>query len=186
MGRPCIFLDRDGIVNVPPDPARYVTRLEEFRILPGFLETLRVVSGKGYAAVIVTNQRGVATGYMTQEELNRIHDALRSVLVAQGLEVLDILTCTADNDGHPWRKPNPGMLLEAARRHGLDLARSWMVGDSESDVEAGRRAGCRTVRVAPAGAATRADVHLVDMTVAAPFFAARLDRVCPGDEEVPP
>lgn len=162
MGKPCVFFDRDGIVNVSPGPG-YVERLSDFHIMPAFIDALRVATERGYAAVIVTNQRGVGLGLMTQETLDEIHAALTAALDREGLRVLDIISCTADDNAHPNRKPNPGMLLEAAERHDLELKRSWMVGDNEKDVLAGRSAGCRTVLVDASGAATVADYRVADM-----------------------
>lgn len=140
--KPCVFFDRDGIVNRFPGEGLYVERVEDFHIQRGFLDALRVVSAKGYVAVIVTNQRGVALGKMTMDEVHAMHERLRKHLATEGLELLDIFVCPHGDNAHPDRKPNPGMLLEAARKHGLDLSRSWMIGDSERDIEAGRRAGC--------------------------------------------
>ena len=137
-----MFFDRDGIVNRFPGEGLYVEKLEDFHIQAGFLDALRVVSEKGYAAVVVTNQRGVALGKMTLKDVHSMHDRLRERLASEGLALLDILICPHGDNAHPDRKPNPGMLLEAAQRHSLDLSRSWMVGDSERDIEAGRRAGC--------------------------------------------
>lgn len=145
--RPCVFFDRDGIVNEPPVDSRYVLQVNGFVTIPYFFDALAVTRERDYAAVIVTNQKGVGSGLMTIEDLAAIHRELLDQIRARNLEVLDILSCTDTDDGHPWRKPNPGMLLEAADRHGLDLRRSWMIGDHIRDVEAGGRAGCRTVLV---------------------------------------
>ncbi len=160
--KPCVFFDRDGIVNVSPGPG-YVERVEDFHLMPAFVEALRVVLARGYEAVIVTNQRGVGRGLMTQETLDAIHAHLRAELAREGLSLRDIFFCTANDHAHPWRKPNPGMILEAARVRQLDLARSWMIGDSESDVVAGQRAGCRTVLVKASEASTVADHRLQAM-----------------------
>lgn len=177
MGVPCVFFDRDGVVNVVPDPERYVTSVGGFRVIPAFVESLRVVTERGYEAVVVTNQRGVSMGEVSKEELGRIHGRLGDILSAEGLGLLDILVCEEGDDGHPWRKPNPGMILEAARRHGLDLGRSWMIGDSERDIEAGQRAGCRAIRVGGVGEETRADVHLPAMEDLPGYLARELEWV---------
>lgn len=145
--QPCVFFDRDGIVNRDPHPKRYVEQPDEFHLYPDFLDALRVVNERGYVAVIVTNQKGVGTGIMTQQALDAIHDKLLGLIRAAGLNLHDLYVCTATDDAHPHRKPNPGMLLDAAARHGLDLARSWMIGDKERDITTGKRAGCKTVRV---------------------------------------
>ncbi|MBP7829637.1 MAG: HAD-IIIA family hydrolase [Kiritimatiellae bacterium] len=174
-GRPCVFFDRDGIVNRSPGPG-YVERVEDFYLLPEFVEALRVVRARGYEAVIVTNQRGVALGRMTAETVQAMHDELARRLRAEGLDLLDIRVCTANDNSHPDRKPNPGMILTAARRHGLDLSRSWMVGDHERDMEAGRRAGCRTVLVGGEGEPQPAstDFRIRDMADLPAFLEAHL------------
>ncbi len=161
-GRVCVFFDRDGVVNRAPDPERYVTRFEAFQLLPAFWQALSAVREAGAVAVVVTNQRGLATGLVASSELERMHQHLVESAAERGLEILDILVCPFDDDQHPWRKPQPGMLLEAARRHRLDLARSWMVGDQESDVLAGRQAGCRTVRLLRREEPSEADVVIRD------------------------
>lgn len=160
---PCVFFDRDGIINVSPGPG-YVERVEDFHLVPEFVEALRVVSSKGYAAVVITNQRGVGRGIMTQETLDSIHDHLIEKLEAFGLKLHDIYVCVANDNEHPNRKPNPGMIFDAARDHNLDLSRSWMVGDNESDVLAGRRAGIRTILVNNSGTPTEADIRLASMS----------------------
>lgn len=162
--KPCVFFDRDGIVNTTPPPEMYyVLRPEDFHVEPGFLEALRVVNERGYASVVVTNQKCVARGLITMEGLNVIHDVLRSAVADVGLLLTDILVCPHGDDMCDCRKPKPGMLLEAAERHQLDLAASWMVGDSERDITAGRAAGCRTVRVSPEAQGTAADFALPAM-----------------------
>ncbi|NQU41171.1 MAG: HAD family hydrolase [Lentisphaerae bacterium] len=161
--RKCVFLDRDGIVNERTYPG-YIERWEDFRMLAPFPDVLRKVRAMGYVAVIITNQRGVGLGSMTQEAVDRIHANLRAQLKKEhGVELLDIICCPHLCDACSCRKPQPGMLLDAARRHGLDLSASWMIGDNESDVEAGRRAGCRTVLVAEAPADTVATICLPSM-----------------------
>lgn len=172
--RPAVFFDRDGIVNESPGPG-YVERWEDFHLLPAFVEALRVVVERGYEPVVVTNQRGVGRGIVTQEALDRIHHGLVAALASHGLRLRDILVCTAVDNADPRRKPNPGMLVEAAAKHGLDLARSWMIGDSEKDIEAGRRAGCAvTVRVHPSPGDMAASARLPAMSDLPAYLRARL------------
>jgi len=144
--KPCVFFDRDGIVNVAP-VTRYVERLADFQLQEPFFEALRIALGRGYEAAIITNQKGVSTGAIPLAELNAMHGLIRDEVRRRGLRLLDIFYCDAPDDEHPRRKPNPGMLLEAAEKYDLDLARSWMIGDNESDVLTGQRAGCRTIYV---------------------------------------
>lgn len=164
-----VFFDRDGIVNLSPPEGEYVLALEQFEITPAFPAALRAVSGLGYAAVVVTNQRCIDRNLVSAETVRRIHEHLRRRLEQEhGLSVLDILFCPhGPADRCACRKPLPGMLLEAARRHDLDLARSWMIGDRMTDVEAGKRAGCRAILVHPAP-----DIN-------SPDAAYRPDHVCP-------
>ena len=172
--RPCIFFDRDGIVNQSPGPG-YVTHLDDFHILPGFADCVRAAAQKGIPAIVVTNQRGVERGLTPPAQLDAMHRHLRDELAKDGLELLDILVCTAGDDAHPDRKPNPGMLRTAARRHHLDLAKSWMVGDRESDVQTGQNAGvAATVLVDPGRAPTAATYRVPDMPACAALLRQRL------------
>lgn len=182
-GQPCVFFDRDGVVNYPPPPGqRYVTRAEDFHLLPGFVEALRVALQRGYHAVIITNQSGLERGHLTPTDLQQIHDKLLLLLRGQGLDLHDILVCPSADDAHPDRKPNPGLILTAARRHGLDLTRSWLVGDFERDIVAGRRAGVgHTLKVKAAPGATQADHQLASMVEVAQWLEQHLPVVFPKD-----
>jgi histidinol-phosphate phosphatase family protein len=111
--RPALFFDRDGIVNRSPGPG-YVNHLDDFHILPGFADCVRAAAARGLPALIVTNQRGISRGLTPPEQLAAMHRRLRDELAREGLELLDLLVCTADDSAHPDRKPNPGMLLQAA------------------------------------------------------------------------
>jgi D-glycero-D-manno-heptose 1,7-bisphosphate phosphatase len=144
--RPAVFVDKDGtlIHNVPynADPQRV-------RFAPHAFEALRRLARDGFALLIVTNQPGLANGRIEAAQ----YDALRAHIEQRlrdegGIELAGWYTCPHAPDATPpcgCRKPAPGLLQRAARDHGLDLARSWMVGDILDDVEAGRRAGCRSV-----------------------------------------
>ena len=155
--QPAIFFDRDGVANVSPGPG-YVNRLADFRILPGFIDCVRAATVRGWPCVVVTNQRGVSRGLTPPAELDAMHDHLLRALADEGLSLLDLLVCTASDNSHPDRKPNPGLLLTAAARHNLDLSRSWMIGDREKDVETGRRAGVAvTVRLDDDGTGANPD-----------------------------
>jgi D-glycero-D-manno-heptose 1,7-bisphosphate phosphatase len=140
--RRAVFLDRDGVLNracvrdgKPYPPAS----LEELEILPGVPEALAQLRQAGFLLIVVTNQPDVARGTQRRERVEAINEALQSAL-----PIDEVVTSYEDGES-PRRKPNPGMLLEAAERHRIDLARSFMIGDRWKDVEAGRRAGCRTV-----------------------------------------
>lgn len=158
----CVFFDRDGIVNRSPGPG-YVERWEDFYLVPAFVDAANVALERGYAIAIVTNQRGVARGIMTPAALERIHANLTAQLEAQGITLLGIYCCTHERDTCDCRKPQPGLLLQAAREHDLDLDGSWMIGDRETDIEAGRRAGCHTLLVNNTIPSTSADIHIATM-----------------------
>ena len=148
-GNKAIFLDRDGVINFKLAENRYVTDKSEFRMIPGVVEALSVLKGLGFLLVVITNQRGIARGFMTENDLARVHESMLAQLQAQGVGVDGVYYCPHDEfEGCACRKPEPGMVLAASRDLGIDLSRSFMVGDSPSDVAAGRRAGVRTVRVA--------------------------------------
>ncbi len=161
--RKCVFFDRDGIVNKHPGPG-YVERWEDFKLLPEFVAVLRAVRKLGFDAVIVTNQQGVAKGIMSKEAVDRIHRNLGATLRKKHLALLDIIYCPHYEGKCGCRKPRPGMLLAAAKRHGIDLKSSWMIGDDKKDVEAGKRAGCRTIFVGHAEKAPEADFRVPDMS----------------------
>lgn len=163
--RPCVFFDRDGVVNRSPGPG-YVNHLDDFHLREGFVDCVRAVTEKGLPAIVVTNQRGIARGITPQSQLDAIHDALRAALAREGLALLDILICTADDNTHPDRKPNPGMLLTAAQRHSIDLAQSWIIGDRESDVQTGLNAGVAVTVLVDAGNAETAATHRVPDMIA--------------------
>ena len=138
-----VFLDRDGVLNrasvregrpYPPDT------LDRFEILPGVPEALGRLRDAGFLLIGATNQPDVARGTQRRD----VVEAMNARLLA-AMPLTDILVCYEDGDDCPRRKPNPGLLLEAAEMYHIDLGASFMVGDRWRDVEAGRRAGCQTV-----------------------------------------
>lgn len=146
------FLDRDGVINRKAPEGHYVTRWEEMEFLPGAREAIRLLNDAGYWVVVVSNQRCVAKGLITVSDLESTHAQMRRYFEVMGARIDAIYYCP--HETHPacsCRKPQPGMLLSAARDHELDLPASWMIGDSAQDVEAGRRAGCKTIRLTSEG-----------------------------------
>jgi len=139
---PAVFLDRDGVINrtlvrdgVPHPP----DNVGEVEILPGVHEALDLLKASGFLRIVVTNQPDVARGSQTIEAVEVINR-----LLADNLPISAFYVCYHDtHDNCECRKPRPGMLLRAAREHGIDLTSSFMVGDRWSDIEAGRAAGCR-------------------------------------------
>ncbi len=144
-----VFLDRDGVINRKPHCDNdYITRWEEVEILPGVAEAIVALNRAGFYVIVVTNQRGIAKGLVTTAELESIHQRIREQLGLAGARIDAIYWCPHELiPPCGCRKPAPGMLLKAARCFNVDLTASWMVGDSPTDVEAGKIAGCRTVRL---------------------------------------
>ena len=137
-GVPCVFFDRDGIVNESPGPG-YVERVQDFHLIGAFVEALKLVRAKGYKAVVITNQRCIARGIVSVQTLEQIHMHLAGQLKKHGLTLDALYVCPHNNNECTCRKPHPGMLLQAAAEQQIDLSSSWMIGDHETDVEAGRR-----------------------------------------------
>jgi len=143
-----VFLDRDGVINRKAAEGKYVTRWEDFHFLPGVAEAISMLHRAGWSVIVISNQRCVAKGLLTIAELETIHRKMLEELAKAGAKLDGIYYCPHDKEPPcVCRKPSPGMLLTAAQEHHIDLTSSWMVGDSQSDLEAGKGAGCRTVQI---------------------------------------
>ncbi len=157
-----VFLDRDNTLIANDgdlgDP-------QEVRLLDGVAEGLKSLREAGYRLIIVTNQGGVARGVFTEDDVDSVHQRIAALVdeTAETEQVIDrFYYCPYHPDAtiedyrrdHPWRKPHPGMLLQAAKDMDLDLSRCWMIGDQGRDIEAGRAAGCRTVLITENGLLT--------------------------------
>ena len=136
-----IFLDRDGTIagDVP-----YCSRPEDFELLLGAAEGIRLLNEHGFKAVVVTNQSGIARGYFTEEMLAKIHDKLQKELAKRGARVDAIYYCPHHPDDNcDCRKPKPKMVLQAAIELDIDLSQSYIIGDNVMDTELAKRAGCK-------------------------------------------
>ncbi len=150
--RPAVFLDRDGTIN---EQMGYVNHLCRFVLLPGVGAAIRRLNRAGLPVIVVTNQSGLARGYFPAELLDRVHAEMHRLLAAAGGRIDAVYVCPHHPEAKEeryrqacgCRKPRPGLLQRAAREHGIDLGRSYMVGDRYSDVATGVAAGCRTVLV---------------------------------------
>jgi len=147
IGRPAIFLDRDGVLNEsftgPDGVPRPPSGLDEFVLVPGAHDACRELRSLGFLLIVATNQPDVARGTQRREVVEAIHRHLR-----EAVDLDDVRVCYHDDaDGCDCRKPKPGLLLAAARDWGVDLTSSFMIGDRWRDVEAGQRAGCATVLI---------------------------------------
>ncbi len=145
-----VFLDKDGTLI---DDVPYNVNPDRIVLAQGAADGLRRLHRAGYDLIVVSNQSGVARGYFAEEALRGVEARLRELLAGVGVPLAGFYYCPHHPDGTvesyaracDCRKPAPGLILQAARDHDIDLAHSWMIGDILNDVEAGRRAGCHTV-----------------------------------------
>ncbi|HEY3420216.1 MAG TPA: HAD-IIIA family hydrolase [Methanomassiliicoccales archaeon] len=145
FGRKAVFIDRDDTVakDVP-----YCSRPEDLKLFPGVGRSIKELNDAGYLVILVTNQSGVARGYFSLETLDRIHAKLKEDVAADGGSIDAVYFCPHHPDDRcQCRKPQLGLIEQAMRDFDIDLAGSFVIGDSEHDVEMGRKAGCRTFRV---------------------------------------
>lgn len=147
---PAIFFDKDGTL-IEDRPYNVDPRLIEFG--PGAEAALRALHRRGFKIIVITNQSGIAHGYFPESAIEGVETQLRLMIRAAGAELAGFYYCPHHPDGRveaysnacSCRKPEPGLILRAAREHGVDLSRSWFVGDILHDIEAGRRAGVKTI-----------------------------------------
>lgn len=146
--RKAVFLDRDGVINVDHN---YVHKIEDFDFVPGAIDAMVALQKQGYLLFVVTNQSGIAREYYSQEDFDVLTAWMVDRLAQEGIEIAKVYHCPH----HPkitgpcvCRKPGAGMLLRAAQEFGVSLSHSWMIGDKESDVHAGREVNCKTIKVA--------------------------------------
>lgn len=151
-----IFLDRDGTIN---KYVGFLRDVDEFELLPGVAEAIKKINNSGYLAIVITNQPVIARGEVRFEQLNEIHNKMETLLGFEGAYLDGIYFCPHHpHSGYEGevkelkfdcdcRKPKPGMLLKAAEDFNIDLSQSWMVGDGENDIKAGKNAGCMTALI---------------------------------------
>lgn len=147
LPRPAVFFDRDGVVNLSPGDG-YVLCWEDFHFAPGIIEAIALCRSRGYATILVTSQQGVGKGLMTQDDLNDLHARMQEELGRYAAAFDGVYACTHLSGTCTCRKPSPEMILRAQADHGLDLARSWLVGDHDRDIQMAYNAGVpRTIRI---------------------------------------
>jgi D-glycero-D-manno-heptose 1,7-bisphosphate phosphatase len=152
MPNSCIFIDRDGTIN---EDIGYVSTPEQLSVYPWTAQAIRLINEAGVRVVVVTNQSGIARGFYTEDVLRAIHQRLIEELARQGARLDAVYYCPHHpRIGNPsyrrecdCRKPKPGMLQRAAREHGINLSRSWVIGDKSSDVNLAAAAGAHSALV---------------------------------------
>jgi D-glycero-D-manno-heptose 1,7-bisphosphate phosphatase len=145
-GCPALFLDRDGAVI---EEAEYLCRIEDVVMIPGAADVIAAANQRDVVVVLVTNQAGIGRGYYGWAEFRAVQQTIAAGLTTQGAQLNAVYACAHHPEGrdtfahpnHPSRKPNPGMVLQAAFDLALDLSRSWLIGDKASDIDTAKRAG---------------------------------------------
>ncbi|BDU69419.1 hypothetical protein GETHOR_15200 [Geothrix oryzae] len=177
--KPAIFLDRDGTLNEEVD---YLSDPEQLVMIPGAAAAVARLNARGIPVVVVTNQSGIGRGRYGWDDFAAVMSRMGALLALENGRIDAVYASPHHEQGqgayavadHPERKPNPGMLVRAAEELGLDLARSWMVGDKDIDLEAGRRAGCR-VALVRTGYGAQVDGSAADLV--APDLGGAVDRI---------
>ena len=143
--RGAVFFDRDGILN---EEVGYLDDPDRLQLIPGAAEAMRLLNEAGILAIVISNQAGIGRGYFSATTVEAIHERLAEQLAWRDARFDAVYYCPHyPSDGCDCRKPKTGMLVRAAREHGIDLRRAFVVGDKVSDLDAGRRVGCQTVLV---------------------------------------
>lgn len=146
---PAVLLDRDGTINVEK---KHVYRIEDWEWIDGAQDAIKQLNQAGFKVIVISNQSGIARGMYRAEDVDRLHAFAAAELTRNGAVIDAFLYCPHHpefGDKRPCgcRKPEPGLLLQAATTYGIDLSRSWMIGDKMSDVQAGKKAGTSTILV---------------------------------------
>jgi len=140
-----VFLDRDGTIN---EEVIYLSNLEQFRLLPGAGEAIRLLNQRRWRVIVITNQSGLGRGYFTEEELALVHQRMRAALDREGAHIDAIYVCPHQpEDGCPCRKPGTALFERAAQEFDIDLSKSYAIGDKMTDLLPGACLGCRTVLI---------------------------------------
>jgi len=145
LRRKALFLDRDGVINIEKN---YVHRIEDFEFTEGIFDLCRHFIEKGFIVVVITNQAGIARGYYSEKDFKRLTKWMLQRFEEEGIEIATVKFCPHHPDFTGpclCRKPEPGMILEAASELDIDLSESVLIGDKMSDIEAGKKAGLSTL-----------------------------------------
>jgi D-glycero-D-manno-heptose 1,7-bisphosphate phosphatase len=144
-----IFLDRDGVIN---KEIKYLYQIKDFKFIDGVFESCKYLKSLGYKIIIITNQSGISRGYYSQNDYKKLTDWMVTQFKENGISFLDILHCPHSPQSNcNCRKPKPGMLFEAKNKHNINMKKSWLIGDKESDIIAANNAGINNTILVKSG-----------------------------------
>lgn len=170
--RPAVFLDRDGTIA---EEVGYLNHISRFRMFPFAAQAIMQLNRAGFPVIVITNQSGVARGYFPESLVTAVHDLMTTQLAKEGAHVDALYYCPhRGDDACACRKPRPGLLEQAARDHGLDLRRSFVVGDRHGDVELAHGVGARAILVRTGYGAGELQWHSTKWPAPPDFIAADL------------
>ncbi|MGE3973479.1 MAG: D-glycero-alpha-D-manno-heptose-1,7-bisphosphate 7-phosphatase [Bdellovibrionales bacterium] len=168
MKKKAVFLDRDGTIIIDKI---YLNDVNGVEYIPYALDSLLKLQQAGFLLLVATNQSGVARGIVQLENLHAIHEKIQRDCVALGVQIDGFYYAPYSVESHhEMRKPNPGMLLQGAKEHQVDLSKSYMIGDRESDVEAGLNAGTKSILLSPKQVPSKAHFICEDLRLATDFI----------------
>ncbi|MCP3742113.1 D-glycero-alpha-D-manno-heptose-1,7-bisphosphate 7-phosphatase [Rossellomorea sp. BNER] len=164
-----VFIDRDGVINeVLTKRVKFVNKPTDLYYLDKVPGAIKMLTSAGYKVFIVTNQGGVGLGYLTERQLENIHTKMKHDLESEGGEIQDIACCIhKPNEGCSCRKPEAGMILKLAEQYEIDIEKSFMIGDRDVDIEAGKKAGCSTIFIGNEDNTVEADTSFQTLYAAA-------------------
>lgn len=169
---PAILLDRDGTIN---EEVGYLSEPEKFRFLPNVLSALKKLQNAGFKLIIITNQNGIGLGYYSKEDFFKVNSHMFKLLSEDGITIDKIYFCPhSKGENCQCRKPNLALLKRAQEEANIEIKNTWMIGDKSADIEAGKRFGCKTIRVATGHSDQEfnvfPDYHAKDLLEAAEFI----------------
>ena len=149
MPQKAIFLDRDGVIN---KELNYLFKIEDFEFIHGVFETCKYIISLDYQIIIITNQSGISRGYFAEKDYRILTNWMKSQFKKNGIRILDVIHCPhLPEENCQCRKPKPGMLLEAKNKYNINMQDSWMIGDSERDINAANLAGIKNTILVRSG-----------------------------------
>lgn len=168
-----VFLDRDGVINI--DSSEYIKTESEFEFVPKSPEAIALLCKNGFHIIVITNQSLIGRKMATPKALDAIFKKMKDGVKKAGGEIKDIFFCPhTPEDNCSCRKPEPGLILDARKKYGIDLAQSCMVGDSTTDIECARNAGCAKSLLVKTGNGSTAQHRLVEKGITPDYIASDL------------